>query len=109
MVLKKAAIVVQKETMVNESAEDPDFFSIVSRDAVEDVARRDDALGALASKMLASTDEAAIFRDGARAYVSKVDRTRRRFALAVLAKSFGADVAGMKRLLRFWGILNERD
>jgi hypothetical protein len=89
--------------------EDPDYDAIVSRAAVEQAARRDDLLGLLAREMLASTDEMEVFRRGARGYISKGDQGHRRFHLAALAKVFGVKVPAMKRLLRFWGILNEMD
>jgi hypothetical protein len=89
---------------------EPDYWAIISREAVEGAALRTDALGALASKMLGAVDERQVFRDGARAYISKTDRDRRRFAIAALAASFGVkDRLAFKRLLRFWGIVNERD
>ena len=91
------------------SDDDPDYYAIISRAAVESVAEQPNALGALARAMLATSDEQPIFRNGARAYISKTDQKRRRFALAALAATFGADRTELKRLLRFWGIVNERD
>jgi hypothetical protein len=88
---------------------DPDYYAIISREAVVTLANRPDALGELASRMLASTDEQEVFRNASRAYISKADQSRRRLAIAALAQAFSADRAELKRLLRFWGIVNERD
>jgi hypothetical protein len=59
--------------------------------------------------MLSATDELQGFREGARAYFSNIDQKKRRFGLTAFAKTFGADRTAMKRLLRFWGIVNDRD
>ena len=90
--------------------DEPDYYAIVSREAVEDAARRPDALGALALRMLSEKDERQVFREGARVYISKTDQRKRRFAVAALASTFGVkDRAALKRLLRFWGIVNQSD
>ena len=91
------------------STDDPNYFSIIPREAIERASKRDDALGALATRMLSSVDEENIFRNGVRAYISKTDQSRRRHAIAALASTFAADRAELKRLLRFWGIVNEYD
>lgn len=89
---------------------EPDYYAIVSREAVEEAARRADALGILAQRMLSEKDERPVFREGARVFISKTDQKKRRFALAALAAAFGVkDRAALKRLLRFWGIVNETD
>ena len=90
--------------------DEPDYYAIVSREAVEEAALRTDALGALAQRMLSEKDERQVFREGARVYISKTDQRKRRFALAALAATFGVkDRTALKRLLRFWGIVNESD
>jgi uncharacterized protein (DUF924 family) len=95
---------------MTEQDSEPDYFAIISRDAVEEAARREDALGALALRMLSDRDERQVFRDGARAYISNTDQKKRRYALAALAATFGVkDRTALKRLLRFWGIVNESD
>ncbi len=95
---------------MTEPDHEPDYYAIVSREAVEEVARRTDTLGAFALRMLSEKDERQVFRDGARAYISKTEQKKRRFAVAALAATFGVkDRAAFKRLLRFWGIINESD
>lgn len=90
--------------------EEPRYDEIVSREAVERLASRPDALGQLAMKMLGSTDEEEVFRSGVRAYISKTDQKKRRFAIAALAAAFEIDDrTALKRLLRYWGVVNERD
>lgn len=88
---------------------DPEYYSIISRESVEIAAGRDDALGALAHRMLTGLDEQAAFRAGVKIYLANTDRGNRRFAIAVLAKVFGANRTELKQLLRFWGLVNERD
>ncbi len=95
---------------MTEHDDEPDYYAIISREAVEEAARRTDALGALALRMLSDKDERQVFREGARAYISRTDQKRRRFAIAALAATFGVkDRTALKRLLRFWGIVNEGD
>jgi hypothetical protein len=90
--------------------DEPDYYAIITREAVEEAALRTDPLGAWAQEMLSAKDERQVFRDGARAYFSNADQKRRRYALAALAATFGVrDRAALKRLLRFWGIVNETD
>ena len=56
---------------MTEPDDEPDYYAIISRKAVEEAARRTDALGALAQRMLSDKDERQVFRDGARIYISK--------------------------------------
>jgi hypothetical protein len=91
---------------------DPDYYAIISRGTVEEMAAKrsdDDPLGILAREMVASTDEEAVFKRAVRAYISKTDQQRRRHAIAVLAGAFRVDRSELKRLLRYWGLVNESD
>lgn len=90
---------------------DPDYYTIISRAAIEEAAAllAEEPLGVLAREMLSSTDEEEIFRRGARGYISKTDQKKRRYAITALAATFGADRSALKKLLRFWGIVNETD
>ncbi len=95
---------------MTEPDDEPDYYAIISREAIEDAARREDALGALALRMLSNKDERQVFREGARVYLSNTAQKQRRFAITALAKTFGVkDRGALKRLLRFWGLVNERD
>ena len=90
--------------------DEPDYYAIISRKAVEEAALRPDALGALAMRMLSEEDERQAFRKGAKIYISNTGQQKRRYALTALAATFGVkDRAALKRLLRFWGIVNETD
>ena len=92
------------------SDDDPDYYAIVSRESVEAVARGTDALAALANRMLSESDERQVFREAARIYLSNTHQKQRRYAISALASAFGVkDRAALKRLLRFWGIVNETD
>lgn len=88
---------------------DPDYYAIISRDAVEDRANGSDKLAAWAREMLSEKDEEAVFLRGARVYFRNIDQRRRRRALAILAEMFAADRQELKRYLRFKGILNLMD
>jgi hypothetical protein len=92
---------------------DPDYYAIISREAIEHAAATrpdDDPLGMLAREMLAAVDEREVFKRAVRGYLSNTDRTRRRFAITALAATFGVtDRGALKQLLRFWGMVNEFD
>jgi hypothetical protein len=92
---------------------DPDYYAIISRQAIEEAAAslsEDDPLGILAREMLAAIDEREVFKRAVRGYISKTDQKKRRFAITALAATFGVKDRGeLKRLLRFWGLVNEFD
>ena len=91
---------------------DPIYEEIISREAVEAAAALpdDDPLGVLAREMLSAVDEEVVFRRAAKGYMANIDQAKRRFAIAALAQTFGVtNRAEFKRLLRFWGIVNEFD
>lgn len=54
---------------MTERDNEPDYYAIISREAVEEAARRTDALGALALRMLSDKDERQVFREGARLHL----------------------------------------
>ena len=94
------------------SETEPDYYAIVSREAVEAAANRPDALGALAVKILSSVDEAKSFKDGAKVYLANAGQNRRRFAITAFMEAFGIPKKArpeFKRLLRFWGLVLEGD
>ncbi|HKY21011.1 MAG TPA: hypothetical protein VJM31_07315 [Vicinamibacterales bacterium] len=90
---------------------DPDYNNLIARATVEELAKlpEDDKLGIWAREMLRATDEEAVFLRGARVFVNNYGRNKRRAALALLAMTFDADPAALKRYLRFKGLVNEKD
>lgn len=69
---------------------DPNYYAIISRERVTELAEGSDAVGLWARKMLDGIDEEAEFLRGARVYFNSAGQDKRRFALASLAKMFGA-------------------
>ena len=88
---------------------DPDYYAIISRKTVEALAQGTDNVAIWAQQMLASTDEEAMFLRGARVFFERSAQTKRRKALAALARTFRADRHELKRYLRFKGLVNLMD
>ena len=72
---------------MTEPDDEPDYYAIISREAVEVAALRPDPLGALAMHMLSGKDERQAFREGAKIYISNTDQQKRRYALTALANN----------------------
>jgi hypothetical protein len=88
---------------------DPDYYAIIPRAAVEELAKGEGKLAIWTREMLANTDEEAVFLRGARTYFQNADRNHRRKALAFLATMFGASRSELKRYLRFKSVVNLMD
>jgi hypothetical protein len=89
---------------------DPDFYAIVSRDAVAAAAQGTDTVALWAQEMMESIEgEEAVFLRVARVYLASADRYKRRAALTFFARSFGAKPEDLKRYLRFKGLVNLMD
>lgn len=89
--------------------DDPDYFEIVRREAVEKVAEGDDTVARWALEIISSVDEEAVFLRGARTFFERAPRDKRRIAITFLAATFGVKREELKRYLRFKGLVNLMD
>jgi hypothetical protein len=87
----------------------PRYDEIIERATVEELSKRTDGVGQWAMEMIGSTDEEAVFINGARSFLTNYGQKSRRRAITYLAQTFGADRSELKRYLRFKGLVNLLD